>query len=100
MMSRSLLSVKPAMAAAQPEYELSIDTTTGMSPPPMASTRCAPSTSEMTVRATSGIRPASTPIVFTNQTMSAMQAMSMTRLMALRPGNVSGLPEIFAESLR
>ena len=30
MMSRSLFSMKPAAAAAQPEYELSIDTTTGI----------------------------------------------------------------------
>ena len=34
--------MKPAAAAAQPEYELSIDTTTGMSPPPIAATRCRP----------------------------------------------------------
>ena len=38
-MSRSFASMKPAAAAAQPEYELSSDTTTGMSAPPMATTR-------------------------------------------------------------
>ena len=35
MMSAMFDSVKPMPAAAQPEYELSIDTTTGMSAPPM-----------------------------------------------------------------
>ena len=100
MMSRSLPSVKPAMAAAQPEYELSIDTTTGMSPPPMAMTRCHPSTSDTTVMMASGTMPARRPTVMVNQTMHTMMTISMTRLIALRPGSVSGLPEIFPESLR
>ena len=54
MISRLLLSMKPAAAAAQPEYEFSIDTTTGMSPPPIAATRCSPSTSAITVMTNSG----------------------------------------------
>ncbi len=35
MISAGLDRVKPIPAAAQPEYELSIETTTGMSAPPM-----------------------------------------------------------------
>src|SRR5450756_1921246 len=42
MISSVFDSMKPAAAAAHPEYEFSIDTTTGMSPPPMAATRCQP----------------------------------------------------------
>ncbi len=54
MISRLLLSMKPAAAAAHPEYEFSIDTTTGMSPPPIAATRCSPSSSAITVISSSG----------------------------------------------
>ena len=35
MISAELPSVKPMPAAAQPEYELSMEMTTGMSAPPM-----------------------------------------------------------------
>src|SRR6202011_4839875 len=50
MISIGLFSEKPMPAAAQPEYELSIDTTTGMSAPPigmMISTPNANATSVM-----------------------------------------------------
>src|SRR5471032_2499912 len=43
MISMALLSEKPMPAAAQPEYELSIDTTTGMSAPPMGMMMSTPS---------------------------------------------------------
>ena len=46
--------MNPAAAAAHPEYEFSIDTTTGMSPPPIAATRCSPSSSAITVMISSG----------------------------------------------
>ena len=36
---RSFPSIKPVAAAAHPEYELSIETTTGISAPPIARTR-------------------------------------------------------------
>ena len=88
------------MAAAQPEYELSIEMTTGMSPPPMAMTRCNPSTSDTAVRMPSGSKPASTPSVLANHTMRAIEAMTMMRLRMLRPGSVRGLPEMRAASLR
>jgi len=49
MISAELPSVKPMPAAAQPEYELSIEITTGMSAPPIGMIKSAPSTSASTV---------------------------------------------------
>ena len=40
--NKSLPSKNPVAAAAQPEYEFNIETTTGMSAPPIARTRWAP----------------------------------------------------------
>ena len=40
--NKSLPSIKPVAAAAQPEYEFNIETTTGISAPPIARTKCAP----------------------------------------------------------
>ena len=40
--NRSLLSMKPVADAAQPEYEFNIETTTGISAPPIAKTKCIP----------------------------------------------------------
>ena len=88
--------MKPAAAAAQPEYELSIDTTTGMSPPPIAATRCRPSSSASTVMITSGIRLGAA----TNQPSRPALTTSTTRLSRLRPGRVSGADFIFADSFR
>src|SRR3954453_12521619 len=47
MISIGLLSEKPMPAAAQPEYEFSIDTTTGMSAPPIGMMISTPSTNAM-----------------------------------------------------
>ncbi|MCY1245894.1 hypothetical protein D9M72_590790 [compost metagenome] len=44
MISIGLFSEKPMPAAAQPEYEFSIDTTTGMSAPPIGMMISTPST--------------------------------------------------------
>ncbi|VVE56582.1 hypothetical protein PCO31111_05132 [Pandoraea communis] len=49
MMSIGLFSEKPMPAAAQPEYEFSIDTTTGMSAPPIGMMMSTPSTKAMAV---------------------------------------------------
>ena len=46
MISARLPRVKPMPAAAQPEYEFSIDTTTGMSAPPIGMMIRPPSTSD------------------------------------------------------
>ncbi len=49
-MSTLFSITKPAAHAARPESELSIEITTGMSPPPMGMTSVHPSTSESTVK--------------------------------------------------
>src|SRR5882724_11364849 len=49
MISAELPSVKPMPAAAQPEYELSIEITTGMSAPPIGMIMSTPSVSAMIV---------------------------------------------------
>src|SRR5262249_61505598 len=49
MISAEFPSVKPMPAAAQPEYELSIEITTGISAPPIGMMIKMPSSSEMPV---------------------------------------------------
>ena len=51
MISAILPSVKPMPAAAQPEYEFSIDTTTGMSAPPIGMMMSTPNASATSVMA-------------------------------------------------
>ena len=95
-MSRSLPSMKPAAAAAHPEYELSIETTTGMSPPPIEATRCQPNARAIAVM----ISSATIECAATNHTMSPTDTTPARRLSQCRIGSMSGRPEIFAESLR
>src|SRR5664280_3918244 len=95
-MSRSLLSMKPAAAAAHPEYELSIEMTTGMSPPPMDATRCQPSARAITVMISSGTMLAE----LTNQTIRTAETSGAARFILCRCGRVSGLDEIRVLSLR
>src|SRR6185437_9072955 len=54
MISIGLFSEKPMPAAAQPEYEFSIDTTTGMSAPPIGMIISTPSTNAMMVMMMNG----------------------------------------------
>jgi hypothetical protein len=79
---------------------LSIDTTTGMSAPPMAITMCTPNSSAITVITSSGSMPDldvvracrnSRP----NQTTTSRPA----RFIQCRPGSSSGLPPILPDSL-
>src|SRR2546428_692406 len=56
-MSRSLFSMNPVAAAAQPEELLSIDTTTRISAPPIALTMWIPKASASTVITMSGVEP-------------------------------------------
>src|SRR5689334_14376490 len=95
-MSRSLLSRKPDAAAAQPEKLFSIDTTTGMSPPPMDATMCHPRNNARTVTAISNDNCG----VMTYQTFSAAKATSEPRLMKFWPGSIIGADFIRADSLR
>ena len=46
--------MKPAAAAAQPEYELSIETTTGISAPPIDATKCQPNARAIAVMSNTG----------------------------------------------
>src|ERR1700761_5078985 len=65
MISMALLSEKPMPAAAQPEYELSIETTTGMSAPPIGMMMSTPSANAISVMTMNGshdcVRKNSTP---------------------------------------
>ena len=88
--------MKPAAAAAHPEYELSIEMTTGMSPPPIDATRCQPSASEIAVMISSG----TTLSAFTNQTMRAAETSRASRFILCRCGRVSGADEMRVLSLR
>ena len=63
-----------------------MDTTTGMSPPPIEATRWTPSASAMTVTA---ISTASVGAM-TNHTVSAANATSAPRFSAFLPGSTSG----------
>ena len=92
MMSRSLRSVKPAMAAAQPEYELSMETTTGMSPPPIASTRCAPSARATTLRMASGTEAAAWDGARTNHAMQATHGRDRAEIEPVAAGEREGRP--------
>src|SRR6478609_4284837 len=96
MMSRLLLSMNPAAAAAHPEYELSIDTTTGMSPPPIAATRCNPRARAITVMMITGQMLGAVRY----QASRAALTISAPRLSQFRPGRVSGEDFIFADSFR
>tara|TARA_B100001175_G_C19032574_1_gene413357 strand:+ start:325 stop:513 length:189 start_codon:yes stop_codon:yes gene_type:complete len=51
--------MKPVADAAQPEYEFSIDTTTGMSAPPIDATRCIPKNNEIVNMKPRAIMPSS-----------------------------------------
>ena len=88
--------MKPAAAAAHPEYELSIEMTTGMSPPPMDATRCQPSAREITVMISSG----TTLPELTNQTISPADMSRAARFILCRCGSMRGADEIRVLSLR
>ncbi len=90
------MSRKPDAAAAQPEYELSIETTTGMSPPPIEATRCQPSSSASTVTAISSGRLGE----ITKITVSTTNATSAPMLIQFLPGSISGADLILADSFR
>src|ERR1035437_8624370 len=85
-----------AAAAAHPEYELSIEMTTGMSPPPMDATRCQPSARAITVMISSGTMLPE----LTNQTISPAESSLAGRFILCRCGRVSGLDDIRVLSLR
>jgi hypothetical protein len=76
-----------------------MDTTTGMSAPPMAITMWMPNSSEITVMTISGVMPAWMPGASTNSRPNQMTTSSPARLSQCRAGSSSGLPPILPESL-
>src|SRR6478672_388204 len=96
MISRLLLNMNPAAAAAHPEYEFSIDTTTGMSPPPIAATRCRPRTRAITVMISNGQILGAARY----QASRAALTISAPRFNQFRQGRVNGEDFIFADSFR
>ena len=78
-----------------------IETTTGMSPPPIASTRWAPRASAMMVITARKAQPVPDPDgTIMKPTMRSRETMSAPRLSRLRPGSVSGRPGTRPASLR
>src|SRR5476649_1390291 len=77
MISMALLSEKPMPAAAQPEYELSIDTTTGMSAPPIAM---------------NGVHAGSTPPVVTKAMPKPSITSASSRFSICWPAKLTGAP--------
>ena len=73
-----------------------METTTGMSPPPIDATRCQPSASASTVTAISKLISG----VITYQTVSPTNPTNAPTFRKFLPGSISGLDEIFAESFR
>src|SRR6476620_10219736 len=78
MISAELPSVKPMPAAAQPEYELSIEITTGMSAPPIGMMISTPNRKD----ASASSQNARCFSLTANQMISATIAMASARLMA------------------
>jgi hypothetical protein len=76
-----------------------MDTTTGMSAPPMAITMCTPKSSAMTVMMMSGVMPAATSFACMNSAPNQITTSSATRLSQWRAGSSSGLPPILPLSL-
>lgn len=75
---------------------MSIETTTGMSPPPIEATRCHPSARAMTVTTESTTRFGS----ITNTTVRTTNATIAPRLSRLCAGSISGLLLIRPDSFR
>ena len=78
---------------------MSIDTTTGMSAPPIAITMWTPNSSAITVITASGIRPAWMSCACRNCTPNQITPSSPARLSQWRAGSSSGLPPILPDSL-
>ena len=76
-----------------------METTTGMSAPPIAITMCTPKSSAITVITASGSMPLATSCACRNCTPNQITPSSPARLSQCRAGSSSGLPPILPESL-
>ena len=81
-MSKVLFKVKPEAATARPVKALSSEMSTGVSAPPMGSTKMAPNTSDSTSTTTSTVVLAVTTVT----TSSATMAIPMPALIGCWPG--------------
>ncbi|MNN10562.1 hypothetical protein D3C81_1234890 [compost metagenome] len=88
MISIGLFSEKPMPAAAQPEYEFSIDTTTGMSAPPIGMMISTPSTKA----SASMIRNGSQSCDRKKMTPKPTIATASSRFSQCWPANTTGAP--------
>src|SRR5665213_3238571 len=90
MMSSELARVKPMPHAAQPEYEFSIEITTGMSAPPIGRISSNPSSREIPTIS----QNCSGPCAMVNQTMQLISANPSSALSGCCSGKTSGRPVI------
>ncbi len=88
MISIGLLSERPMPATAQPEYELSIETNTGMSAPPIGMVMSTPSANAMTVMVMNGSHDS----VSMKITPKPIMATASSRLIRCCPAYVTGAP--------
>ncbi|MDT4840143.1 hypothetical protein FQZ97_739560 [compost metagenome] len=88
MISIGLFSEKPMPAAAQPEYEFSIDTTTGMSAPPIGMMISTPSTKAIASMTRNGIHAC----VRKNAMPKPTIATASSRFSQCWPANTTGAP--------
>src|SRR5215510_11487929 len=94
--SAMLPSVKPMPAAAQPEYELSMEMTTGMSAPPIGMMMSPPNSRAASVSAQNST-PA--PPDWQKKTMSTTISTARPALIRWRAGRMIGLPDMRPDSL-
>ena len=78
---------------------MSIDTTTGMSAPPIAMTMWMPKSSATAVITASGISPPPAADSTTNRQPNHSTTASIARFSQCRPGSVSGLPPMLPLNL-
>ncbi|MCY1558280.1 hypothetical protein D9M68_952010 [compost metagenome] len=76
-----------------------METTTGMSAPPIAMTMCTPNSSAIAVMTTSAVIPAPGSAAFRNCLPNQITTSSAARLSQWRPGSSTGLPPILPLSL-
>ena len=86
-----LLSEKPMPAAAQPEYEFSIEITTGMSAPPIGMMMRKPSKNAIAVMITNGAQPLSSAMK--NATPKPTMTIASARFTMCWPLNTTGAEE-------
>src|SRR3954470_15673441 len=92
MISIELFSEKPIPAAAQPEYEFSIDTTTGMSAPPIGMMISTPSTKAIAVMIRNGVQAGSVPPAKQNTRPRPTMTMARIRFSMCWPAKLTGAP--------